>query len=268
MTSGQTMLTKRGERWALATALVLWATVLGALLLLPGCSNGPELRPPEVTIAPYDATRGEVLWGVVPLRNESGATVLDRYAISDKVVAAAEEIRGVRCMPLNRTIDAMRALKMNEVRTPQDLQTLRAELGVDALLIGAITAYDPYTPTLGLNLALYAKPGTLGQAGTKALDARTLSASPVENALPSDNGDRPLALVSENLDGKNHQVQMDVKNYAEGRTEALSALGWRRYLASMDLFSEFAASYVVGRMIQSEWIRLAGHEARGQEARN
>ena len=101
-----------------------------------------------------------------------------------------------------------------------------------------------------------------------ALDARVLSSSPVDNAVPSDNGDRPLALISENLDGKNHQVQMDVKSYAEGRTEALSALGWRRYLASMDLFSEFAASYVVGRMIQSEWIRLAGHEARGEEARN
>lgn len=262
------MLTKRGERWALATALVVWAAVLGALCFLPGCSNAPELRPPEVTVAPYDASRGEVLWGVVPLRNESGATVLDRYAISDKVVAAAEEVRGVRCVPLNRSIEAMRALRLNDIRTPKDLQMLRAELGVDALLVGSITSYDPYTPTIGLSLALYAGPGTLGQPGARALDARKLSSSPVDNAAPSENGDHPLALVSENLDGKNHQVQMDVRTYAEGRTEAASALGWRRYLASMDLFSEFAASYAVGRIVQSEWVRLAGREARVEEARN
>ncbi|MBL8761038.1 MAG: hypothetical protein JNL50_07010 [Phycisphaerae bacterium] len=262
------MLTKRGERWALATALALWATVLGALLLLPGCSGGPELRTPQTNVAPYNASRGEVLFAVVPLRNESGATVLDRFAISDKVVAATEEVRGVRCLPLNRTIEAMRALKLSEIRTPHDARTLAGELGVEGLLIGSITAFDPYTPTIGLNLALYAKPGTLGNNGVKPLDVRVLSSSAIEHATPSDNADRPLALVSENLDGKNHQVQMDVRSYAEGRTEALSALGWRRYLASMDLFSEFAASYVVGRLIQSEWIRLAGHEARGEEARD
>lgn len=268
MTSGQTMLHKRGERWALAAALAVWATVLGALLLVPGCTGGPELRPPEVVVAPYDASAGEVLWGVVPLRNESGSTVLDRYAISDKVVAAVEEVQGVRCVPLNRTIDAMRALKMSDLRSPQDVRELADEMGVDGLLIGAITAYDPYTPTLGLSLALYGKRGALGQLGAKALDARALSSSPVESGVASENADRPLAIVSENLDGKNHQVQMDVRSYAEGRTEAMSALGWRRYLASMDLFSEFAASYAVGRVIQNEWIRLAGREARVEEKPN
>jgi len=69
-------------------------------------------------------------------------------------------------------------------------------------------------------------------------------------------------VISEFLDGKNHQVVMDVQAYATGRHDPNSALAWRRYLASMDLYSEFAAWHAVGRLIDHEWIRLARVQTR------
>ena len=249
MTSEQTMLT----RFARAAMIALG-------LAAAGCASEPALTPPQGLASPYDTVTGEVLWAVAPFRNESGTTLLDADDISDKVVAAAAQVRGVRALPLNRTLHAMRALNMTGIGSPADAKRLAQEMGVDGLILGSITAYDPYDPPkLGLALALYARPGSMNRRGERPLDPRTLSSQPTDyNPFPrSTYTDAPTSAVSEFLDGKNHQVQMDLRHYAAGRHEPDSAMGWKRYLASMDLFSEFAAWHAVGRLLDREWLRLA-----------
>jgi hypothetical protein len=261
MTTGQTMLTRCTR--PIAAALVLGA----ALAPLPGCASRPELTPPAQVTAPYDNARGDVLWAVVPLRNETGTTTLDAFAISDKVVAAAAQVRGLRVLPLNRTIATMRAISMPQLATPADAKRLATEMGVDGLIVGSITAYDPYNPpTLGLSLAIYARPGAMEFGRPAAMDVRQLQYQPTDyQYFPrSTHTEAPASVISEHLDAKNHQVLMDVQEYAQGRHDPKSAYGWKRYVASMDLFSEFAASYAVGRLLEHEWIRLAetGAQAR------
>jgi hypothetical protein len=63
--------------------------------------------------------------------------------------------------------------------------------------------------------------------------------------------------VHERFDAKNNQVLMDVKAYADGREKNLSAMGWRRYIASMELFSQFAMHRAADALVQQEWVRLA-----------
>jgi hypothetical protein len=244
------------------------AIILVAAGLLGGCAGPqPELTAPQVTTSPYEA-REEVLWAVVPLRNESGTSGVDPLVVSDKVVAAAEQIRGVRCLPLNRTIATMRSLKMDGLSSAVDLATLARAMNVDAVLAGSITAYDPYEPAIGLSMVLYAKPGSAIEGGTitSAINPKALSGATQER--PSA-GNRPrdgvVASVSEHLDGKNHQVLMDVRAYAEGRSKPTDALNWRRFVASMPLYEEFATSFAVSRLMQSEWLRLG--RAVVQEAR-
>ena len=74
---------------------------------------------------------------------------------------------------------------------------------------------------------------------------------------PGPTGPEALSVVSEHLDGSNHGVQMAVRGYAEGRHETISSLGWRRYLASMPLFTEFACHEMVGRLLDAERLRLS-----------
>lgn len=232
---------------------------LGSALSLTGCASpSPVLIAPQATIAPYQAP-GEVLWAVVPFANESGTTGFDPLVVSDKVVAAAEQVRGIRCLPLNRTIEAMRALKMTGLNSPGDLATLARTLNVDGVLAGSVTAYDPYEPAIGLSMVLYAKPGSAvdGSELATALDAKALRGATRElTPTASQTRGGVVAGVSEYLDGKNHQVLLDVRAYAEGRSRPTDALNWRRFVASMPLYEEFAVNFAVSRLVQSEWIRL------------
>jgi len=237
-----------------------WAVAATVAFLAVGCAPKEQLVAPRVLMSPYDTTRGDVLWAVVPLRNESGTSLAESYDISDKVVAAAAQVRGLRVLPLNRTIAVMRAMKLTDLQTPADAKRLAAELGVDGLVLGSITAWDPYNPPkLGLALALYARPGAMEQSGGQALDTRVLQFQPTEyRYFPRSSFDSaPASVVSEYLDGKNHQVLMDVRSYAQGRHDPNTALGWRRYLASMDLYCEFAAWHTMSQLIDHEWLRLA-----------
>ncbi|MCC6676932.1 MAG: hypothetical protein IT436_07300 [Phycisphaerales bacterium] len=238
----------------------LRALAAGVLALaIPGCAQGPaKMVPPQTLVAPYDASRGEVLWAVVPLRNESGTSQADPLAISDQVVAAIEEARGIRALPLNRTMEAMRALKMGGVGSPADARKLAQALGVDGLVLGSVTAYEPYEPTIGLSLALFARPGAMQTVTKDPLDVRKLAAMPAE--APRDPGafqEAPVSVFTAHLDGKNHQVLLDVKAYAEGRHDPGSALNWKRYTASMELYTQFAANHAVGGLLEQEWMRLA-----------
>jgi hypothetical protein len=239
--------------WALAGVGGVGGCVVG------GCASKPRevLVPPKKLVAPYDASRGQALWAVAPVRDESGTTVFDPGVVSDKLVAAAEEIEGVRCLPLNRTLEAMRSLGMPAVRTPGDARKLASAMGVDGLIVASVTAWDPYTPKIGLSAALYAAPGWT-RAGKAPLDPRVLASSPtVDTAGGPRYADTPTAVASEHLDGQNHQVQMDLEGYAAGRQRSVSANGWKRYLASMDLYSEFAAFKVMEGLLREEWVRTA-----------
>jgi hypothetical protein len=239
---------------------LLSAWVLGAGFVfvhaLAGCASAPRdmLVAPRTLTAPYDSSRGDVVWAVTPLRNESGVSEARGEVLGDKLVAAAEEVQGVRCVPLNRTLMAMRALEMDAVRSPGDARKLAELLGVDGILVGSITAWDPYTPVLGLSVALYARPGAaLGHRA--ALGARDASTMTADAGGPGSFGDGPLAIVSEHLDAKNNAVLMDIRSYGEGRQSGASALGWKRYTESMDLFGEFAAYRIVDGILQREWVR-------------
>src|SRR5262245_48604424 len=247
---------KRPHVWRRRGAAML---IGAAALVLSGCAKTEPLTAPAVTTAPYDTSKGEVLWAVVPLRNESGTSVVNIGNMSDKLVNAAEEVRGVRCVPLNRTIQAMQSLGMPTLQNPADARKLAHAMGVDAVLVGSITAYDPYAPELGLAVALYGRPGAMAQGQQHPLDTRALTARPTDTE-PSlwTRNEGPIAVVSEHLDGKNNQVLLDLKAYAEGRQKDPSAMGWKRFTASMDLFSEFAAHHVVDGLVKQEWNRLPG----------
>jgi hypothetical protein len=256
MTTEQTMLARAARYGRVFVPAIMIACTIGAL---PACAKKQRLVQPVSLVAPYDASRGEVLWAVVPLRNESGTSVLDTFEASDKVVAAAAQVRGVRVVPLNRTIAVMRALGMTELGSPADARRLAQEMGVDGLILGSVTSWDPYDPPkFGLALALYARPGAMQEA-LQGLDVRALRYQPTDyQYFPRTVfADAPSSVVSEFLDGKNHKVQMDLERYARGRHDPESAMRWRRYLASMDLFSEFGAWHAMERLLAHESIRLA-----------
>jgi hypothetical protein len=228
---------------------------------LSACAPRDELSFPQALVSPYDQSAGDALWAVAPLRNESGTSSVDVLAMSDLLVAKVQETHGLACVPINRTLATMRVLGMDAVRTPSQARTLARAMGVDAIIAGSITAFDPYDPPkVGLTLGLYASGASdLAQGnrpGTSAIDPRTIASSATESGVTLA-GLRPLAVVSEHFDARNHATLMDLRRYAVGRTDDRAPLGWRSYTASSELFSEFAANQAVARLIEAEQVRLA-----------
>ena len=250
MTTVQTMLTHALRR-------VLFALCIGALAMLSCCAPRETLNPPDVLVAPYHAASGDVLWAVAPLANESGVSFVDTAMVADQIIHSVDQVRGLACLPLNRTLAAMRARGMTSVASPQDARALATALGVDGLIVGVIAAYDPYDPPkLGLKLALFARnPGV----ESASLDPLRLQISYTESdrRIATQYLTKPVATVSEHLDAANHEVQLEIRRYATGRHETESALGWKAIMASMDLYAQFASFVAVSRLIDQERIRLA-----------
>lgn len=245
------------------------AGVALAALLLGGCQSGPELVPAEQIVSPYSLAAGEVLLAVAPLRNESGTASVDSMALTDLVVQKFDEVKGITCLPTNRTLQAMRALGLSTVSSPADARRLARALGIDGLVVGTVTAYDPYDPPkLGLTLALFGSEGRLAGSRGGAGDPMAMQTAGTEAAV--NNGlfrEQPLTVVSEMLDARDQGVQMNVKRYAEGRTEPSTALGWKGYLANADLYNQFASWWTVYRLVQEERLRVsrtADAERRGK----
>jgi hypothetical protein len=244
-------------------ALTIAATLAVGLVGCGSFQKSSKLTPPTPVIAPYDTSSGEVLFAVLPLKNESGTSQSDPAVTSDKLIAALAEVRGIKTLPLNRTIEAMRVSKIPSITKPADARRLAEALGADAVIVGSVTAYDPYTPTLGLSLALYGRSGAvLGHAvaETPAIpdpkQLRTMPSEPIAAPASGFGGDRPTNTISDHMDGKNHEVLLDVQRYATGRTMKPSALDWRRFTKSMELYEEFCAHRVVERLMASERLRL------------
>ncbi len=238
------------------------------LALLGGCASGSRERPltaPSVVAAPYSTSQGDVIFAVVPLRNETGDTMAPVDQISDQLLAAVEEVRGVRTIPMSRTLMAMRALELRGIRSPQELKALADALGADGVIFGSVSGYDPYTPALTLTVGLFGRGEKMGDHveanGMSTRDLQGLGAEPP--AAPSAAALIAASTWSDHLDGKNNGVQMAVRSYAQGRQNGPNALGWRRYLAAMPLFTEFATAEAVRGLMREEWVRMGGGETTG-----
>ncbi len=245
-----------------AVSSALPTVVALALLIGPGgCATKQELVAPEVTVSPYGSLAQTPVLAIVPLRNESGVSFADTLRVSDALANRASEIRGLACLPVNRTLAAMRALRMNDVRSPEEARRLAAAVGADAVVVGSLTAYDPYDPPkLGLTLGLYARDGSfLNGVTRKPMDVKELQTQPDESrwVQATANSNNPLSVISEHYDAANHEILISVRRYSEGRHRETSALGWERYVKSMDLYVEFAAYRAMDRLMQEERLRLA-----------
>ncbi len=248
MTTVQTML-------AVVRTLVLCASVLAGSLLVGGCANKSDrLDPPHTLVSPYDSVGGDVVFGVAPLLNEAGTTTTQSLRVTDALVNKITEAEGLAAVPTDRVLGAMESLGLHGVTSPDEAMQLARTLGVDGLIIGAVTAYDPYDPPkLGLSLTLF----ITERRTPSTVDPAELRAAYSGDDIPlTVTGQGPGASVSMFLDGASHAVQMRVERYATGRHDYDSALGWRRFLASMELYTDFAAWTALERLLDAERLRL------------
>ncbi len=242
---------------------------LALMCIAAGCDifhfPSPPIEP-HAYASPYPATK---LWAVVPFRNESGTSVADGLAFAEHLSQQLQQVPGIQIVPTNRVIAAMEASKLTQITTVDQAMKLIQTLDVDGVVVGTITAWDPYDPPkIGATIALFS--AERGEPGGTGIDTRQLTASPIDsNTLPGErHWSQPVAQISNHFDAANGSVLTRLQAYATGRVPNDSPAGWRRYLISMDLYSEFVSHELMRRLFASEWSRLRPNTTAEVGARN
>jgi hypothetical protein len=163
-------------------------------------------------------------------------------------------------VPVNRVIMAMRRLGMQDVASAADARTLMNMLGVDGLIIGTVTSYDPYPPPkFGAAIQLFSgpRPGVVS-----TLDPIEVTRSRTEVvAMSQMNNTQAAGQASGVFDSQNQQVLLWLDEYAAGRTEPASAYGNRIYLMNMELYTQFAAYRLLHDLLRHETADQPVHTA-------
>jgi len=210
-------------RWGLAGLALFIAAAMG-------CDPRPALRQPDVLQSPFPVNQ---LWAVVPFANESGVSTADGARVADQFVKVVEETNGLSSVALNRTLATMQLLGMRAVRTDADAARLRDAMGVDGLVVGTITAWNPYPPPkIGLAAQVYLRDGLLNLATLTPIDPST-----------------PVSSGSGFFDASNHAVLASLRRYSAARHQPEGPYGEDIYFVDMSRYAEFASFEILSRIL-------------------
>jgi hypothetical protein len=242
-------------------ATVLIISLPAFALVVGSCgTSAKRVVYPERLHSPYAAS-GQVVWAVVPPRNESGVSVVDELSVGDALVEEIGQVKGLDCLPLNRTINAMRSLGLASIDSPAQAKALARATGADAVVVSTITSWQPYQPPrIGLNVALFARSGSMGVQDGFTGDVRAIQASATPSGPPglvSGMTNGPVSGVSVVLDASNTAIMRKVEMYGEARVEPNDPMGWERYSKSMRLYTRFACHRAVELLLDAERGRVA-----------
>jgi hypothetical protein len=155
---------------------------------------------------------------------------------------------GVNVIPVSRVLAALADQGRQRVESPGHALELARIVGADAILVFAITEYDPYEPpVVGIAAQLYGQlPGARTTRFDPVADPRRPSprlASAARSPLT------PLAQAERVYDASHQWVSAEVKRFAQRRSADKSPFGWRKYLASQQHYLRFCCHQTVRSLI-------------------
>jgi TolB-like protein len=229
--------------------------LLAGGVLLAGCHrNRQEDDRAGMLRSPYAEPRS---LAVTVFLNQSGSDALDPIAVTDEFYTELQQVEGLQVIPVNRVLAALQELGLANVRSPAEAVQLAEVLGVDGVIVGSITRYDPYPPPLvGMAIQLYAREDRLGPPPALPAEAWELArlGKPFElaEAAPL----RPRAMVVRIFDADQPAVQERLKQYARARGGDQGPYGWKRYTTRQNYLG-FVAQEMIGELLAQESQRLA-----------
>lgn len=211
----------------------------------------------ERTLADLDCS---LTIAVTPALNHSGSQQLDPLRLADLMASELTQLPGVRVIPLNRVLAQLASEQRERVESPDHAQQLRERLGADAIVVMAVTEYDPYSPpVLGLTAQLYGEQRSPGGLDLVAASRRT---TPFEAATSVR---APRVEYQRVFHGADRQVEKEMREFVRRRSADDSPYGWRKFLASQDEFLRFCCARIGRELIRQEITQLAALPNRRHE---
>ncbi|MHC5112736.1 MAG: hypothetical protein ACYTHJ_23015 [Planctomycetota bacterium] len=209
-----------------------------------GCVKEERIEPVRLT----NGRIGPVTIAVAPALNQSGSTDFDPDRFADLMASELSFAEGVTVIPVSRLLGVLAEDHRDGVESPEHAISLLDPLGADAILVFAVTEYDPYfPPTIGITAQLY---GARAGQGSGATDPIALSRSA---ALTGDFAPRAarglLSQTQRVFDASHDWIERDVKDFAARRRGDRRGLGWRKFVVSQQNYIRFCCNSTISQLL-------------------
>lgn len=223
-----------------------WLFLFSVSLALNGCGTGEKKRTEPFFVR--NPTLGPLTVAVAPAINLSGSLDFDRSRFADLMAIELSYADGISVIPVSRVLGVLSAQGRETVESPGHAAYLAHVLGADAILVFAVTRYDPYDPpSIGITAQLYAAraaPGISPSDQSESMQSSSGSAGDMR-------GDTPALLAQSSAvhDATHAAVAEDIKDFARYRKADKSPYGWRKFVVSQQGFIQYCCYATVRSLL-------------------
>ena len=213
-----------------------------------GCSQMEHKKAPVEVFTPLP-------WGttvaVAPALNFSGSSDFDPLKVADLMASELSSIQGIGVIGVTRVQAVLADQGFGQIQSPEHAVAVCDRLGADAILVFAVTEYDPYTPVIGIAAKVYARGRAPESVGPdRSAKPFAVAGAAGANGQAGHESPRPWAQVQHVYNATHERVQKHVKEYADSRSEDKSPYGWRSYLVSQERFLRFCCFSVARELME------------------
>ncbi len=231
--------------------------VVVALIATPLMAGGCyEKRIPKTTLTnPYGR---QMTIAIAPVLNYSGNPDLDPVKVTDILYSEMQQVDGFSVVPVNRMLAQMVRDNIVMIETPQQALKLASALGADAIVVAAITEYNPfYPPIVGIAAQIY---GLEQEAAgpTMKIDpvAMERQATPLKVSVDIAPQFWPKNQVQRIYNSRDKAMAHLVEEFAEDRGTAGSPYKWEVYLRSQEYYLRFVSFKLIEELLDKELRRI------------
>ncbi len=219
-------------------------SILGGLLLIAGlgCS---EHKAAKVEFLAVSLPPGTSI-AVAPPINASGCADIDMLKVADLMASELSTIPGLAVIGTNRVLAVLAEQHQSQILSAEHARTVCERLGADAIVVFAVTEYNPYTPVVGIVAEVYG----IQPSGSPVDPVATSRMARPFPLPPDERAPRPWAQVQRTFNASHAAVQHDVEEYAESRDAYKTPYGWKKYLASQENYLRYCCYSVARELVQ------------------
>ncbi|HOI53959.1 MAG TPA: hypothetical protein PLP01_01785 [Phycisphaerae bacterium] len=189
---------------------------------------------------------------VAPVMNLSTTARLDMIEVANALSSELQQVEGVTVVPIGRVYEYLASQQMATVGSPEEARALAQVFKADAVIVAAVTEYDPFVPPrMGLAVQVYTS-SPLGPEGGATFDPVESSRAAVPFPLGDEAASRPLDMVSRVFSGAETDVENLARVYARERQSDASPYGWRRFVVNQHDFQRLCSYAVIRELLGAE----------------
>ncbi len=221
--------------------------LLAGSTVLLGCHDAKRGQPVSIV----NPKLGPMTVAVAPAVNLSGSMDFDPNRFADLMASELGYAEGISVIPVSRVLGILAAHGTDRVESPSHALELVELLGADAILVFAVTEYDPYDPpSIGIAAQLY---GTRPAPDGGTLDPVALSRQTrLTGANAGPEPKRLLAQTERVFNAAHESVARDIREFASRRGADDSPYGWRKYVVSQQHYIRFCCHATIKELISGD----------------